>query len=79
MQTVGIHFAWNFVETDLLNLTGDATNTHLMGAVTRLQGPLAPAGAGYGNAILLDLLAFVILSIGLGLWAVRTNKPQGAS
>lgn len=76
---LGIHFAWNFVENDLLNLTGDATNTHLIGAVTRLQGPLVPAGAAYGNAIALDLLAFVILSIGLGLWTVRTNKPQGAS
>jgi membrane protease YdiL (CAAX protease family) len=68
---IGIHFAWNLVEGDLLNLTGDATNTNLIGAVTRLQGPLSPTGTAYGNAIVLDLLAFVILSVGVWLWLAR--------
>lgn len=68
---VGIHFAWNFVENDLLNLTGDATNGNLIGAVTRLQGPLLPTGAGYANAIVLDWAAFVILSSVAWLWMVR--------
>ena len=70
---VGIHFAWNFVENDLLNLTGDATNANLIGAVTRLQGPLLPTGAGYGNAIVLDWSAFVILSI--GVWLCMARRP----
>jgi len=68
---VGIHFAWNFVENDLLNLTGDATNGNLIGAVTRLQGPLLPTSAGYANAIVLDWAAFVILSSVVWLWMVR--------
>ena len=68
---VGIHFAWNFVENDLLNLTGDATNSNLIGAVTRLQGPLLPTSAGYTNAIVLDWAAFVILSIVIWLWMVK--------
>ena len=68
---VGIHFAWNFVENDLLNLTGDATNTNLIGAVTRLQGLLLPTSAGYTNAIVLDWAAFVILSVVVWLWMVR--------
>ncbi len=68
---VAIHFAWNFVENDLLNLTGDATNGNLIGAMTRLQGPLLPTGAGYENAIVLDWAAFVILSSVVWLWMVR--------
>jgi len=73
---IGIHFAWNLVENDLLNLTGDATNTNLIGAVTRLQGPLSPTGAAYGNAIVLDLLAFVILSVGVWLWLARRRPVE---
>ncbi|HUV88043.1 MAG TPA: CPBP family intramembrane glutamic endopeptidase [Anaerolineae bacterium] len=73
---VGIHFAWNFVESDLLNLTGDATNSNLIGVVTRLQGPLSPTGAAYGNAIVLDLLAFVILSVGVWLWLARRRPVE---
>jgi membrane protease YdiL (CAAX protease family) len=38
---IGIHFAWDFVENDLLNLSGDMTNPHVVGAVTRLVGPSA--------------------------------------
>jgi membrane protease YdiL (CAAX protease family) len=73
---VGIHFAWNLVETDLLNLTGDATNSNLIGAVTRLQGPLSPTGAAYGSAIVLDLLAFVLLSVGVWLWLARRRPVE---
>jgi membrane protease YdiL (CAAX protease family) len=68
---VGIHFAWNFAENDLLNLTGDATNSNLIGAVTRLQGPLVPPSAGYTNAIVLDWAALLILCIAVWLWMVR--------
>lgn len=73
---VGIHFAWNFVEQDLLNLTGDAANANLIGAVTRLQGPLLPTSAGYTNAIVLDWAALLILSIVIWLWMARQPAPS---
>jgi membrane protease YdiL (CAAX protease family) len=34
-----LHFTWNFLETDVLNLTGDIHNVNLVGAITRLQPP----------------------------------------
>jgi hypothetical protein len=60
----------------LINLTGDATNANLIGAVTRLKGPLLPTGAGYGNAIVLDWSAFVILSIGVWLCMARRRPVE---
>jgi len=73
---VGIHFAWNLVEQDLLNLTGDAANTNLIGAVTRLEGPVLPTSAGYANAIVLDWAALLILSIVIWLWMARQPAPS---
>lgn len=71
---IGIHFAWNFVETDLLNLAGDRAAENLVGALTRLQGPLAAGGAGLGNVVL-DAAAFALLC--LGLWL--TLRSGGSS
>ena len=34
---VALHFTWNFIENDLLNLSADFTNPNLVGAMTRLQ------------------------------------------
>jgi len=67
---MGIHFAWNFVENDVFNLTGDMTNPNLVGALTRLQGPFALAG-NYGNVLVLDTLAFIILCAAAWLWLRR--------
>lgn len=66
---VGIHFAWDFVENDLLNLSGDMANPHVIGLVTRLQGPFPLAGLE--NALLLDVLALALLCLGLWLWLSR--------
>jgi membrane protease YdiL (CAAX protease family) len=71
---VGMHFAWNFVECDLLNLIGDSTNQNLVGAMTQLQGPISPAGAGYGSTIVLDMMAFIVLCVGLWLWMSKRQR-----
>jgi len=80
---MGLHFAWNFVENDVLNLTGDMTNPNLVGALTWLQGPLALTGSTYGKALVLDTLAFVLLCAGLWLWFRRPSparqQPNGTA
>ena len=65
---VSLHFTWNFVETDLLNLTGDSTNVHLVGALTRLQSPLTMTEISLGNAVVIEMLAFVLIALGIWLW-----------
>ena len=65
---VSLHFTWNFVETDLLNLTGDSTNVHLVGALTRLQSPLTMTEISLGNAVVIEMLAFVLIALGVWLW-----------
>jgi membrane protease YdiL (CAAX protease family) len=67
---IGIHLAWNLVENDVLNLPADLGNPNLIGALTRLQGPFALAG-NYGNALVLDTLAFIILCAAVWLWFRR--------
>jgi membrane protease YdiL (CAAX protease family) len=71
---VGIHFAWDFVESDLLNLSGDLTNPHVIGAVTKLEGPSSLTGLG--NAILIDTLALVIISVGIWIWLRFREQRQ---
>jgi len=68
---VGIHFAWNFVENDLLNLTGDATNANLIARWHGFKGHSYRRAQATKNAIVLDWAAFVILSILVWLWMVR--------
>ncbi len=63
-----LHFAWNFIENDLLNLTGDATNPNLVGAVTRLQDPLGAAGIAAVRVVLIETLAFGIVALGVWAW-----------
>lgn len=60
---VAIHFAWDFLENDVINLSGDAFNPHLIGAVTSLKGPLAVPGIE--NAILLDLFSLILIFAGV--------------
>jgi uncharacterized protein len=68
---VGIHFAWNFVENDLLNVPADMTNPYLIGAITQLRGALFPTDAGFGNSLALDWLAFALLALGVWWWLKR--------
>jgi hypothetical protein len=65
---VAAHFAWDFVEGDLLNLSADVTNSRLIGAVTQIQGPFRGAGMEYGNAIVLNMFALAIILLGVMLW-----------
>jgi membrane protease YdiL (CAAX protease family) len=69
---IGIHFAWDFVENDLLNLSGDMANPHVVGAMARLAGPSSLPGIG--NAVLVDTLAFAILCAGIWLWICTRQR-----
>jgi membrane protease YdiL (CAAX protease family) len=71
---ISLHFAWNFVENDLLNLTADSTNPNLIGALTRLQSPLSMTKLGLGNVVVVEMLAFGVIALGAWLWLRhRTN------
>jgi membrane protease YdiL (CAAX protease family) len=69
-----LHFAWNFVENDLFNLTGDSSNVDLVGAVTRLQDLLALTTGGFKNFIFVEMLAFGFIALGVWLWLANRNK-----
>jgi membrane protease YdiL (CAAX protease family) len=71
---VALHFTWNFIETDLLNLSADPTNPNLIGAVTRLQNPLTMTEVTWGNVIVLESLAFALIAFGIWL---RLRNRQG--
>ncbi len=73
---IGIHFAWDFVENDLLNLSGDMTNPHVIGMATRLVG-LSNLD-GLGNALLLDGLVLVLLAGFAWLWLTWLRQPTPA-
>jgi len=64
---VALHFSWNFVETDLLNLVADSTNPNLIGALTCLQIPLTLFEVSLGNVIVVETLAFDLIAAGLWL------------
>ena len=65
---VGIHFAWNLVQGDLLNLTGGTTGSTLFGLVTRQTGPAWFVGTAYGIEVGLAGLLGLFLVV-LGVWA----------
>ena len=65
---VSLHFTWNFVENDLLNLSADSGNPNLVGAATRLQYPLNGAQLGLGGVMMLELLAAVVIAVIVWLW-----------
>ena len=65
---VALHFTWNFIENDLLNLSADSTNPNLVGAVTRLQNPLTMTEISWANVVVLKSLAFAMIVFGVWLW-----------
>ncbi len=71
---VMLHFTWNFVETDLFNLSADPTNPNLIGASTRLQGPLSLSTFGWGNVVVLEIMAFMVIALGIWLWLGRQKR-----
>ncbi len=69
---VALPFTWNFLETDIFNLTGDLHNVNLVGAITRLQTPLTMDAISPGNIVILEFGAFAIIA-GL-LWLLGRNS-----
>jgi membrane protease YdiL (CAAX protease family) len=65
---VSLHFTWNFIENDLLNLTADPTNQNLVGALTRLQSPLTMSEVSLGNVVVMEIFAFALITLGAWLW-----------
>lgn len=63
-----LHLAWNFIENDVLNLTGDLSNVNLVGAITRIQAPLTMTEVTFGNMVFVETLAFAIISLGVWFW-----------
>lgn len=69
-----LHFTWNFLETDVFNLTGDIHNVNLVGAITRLQPPLTMSSISPGNIVILEFGALAIIA---GFLWFLSQKTQG--
>jgi membrane protease YdiL (CAAX protease family) len=75
---IGIHFAWNLVQGELLNLPGNTNSPHVFGARTQLQGPTWLVGTEYGIEV--GLLSVVVLGIvfaGVWLWTKAPRDLDG--
>lgn len=69
---IGIHFTWNLVQGELLNLPGNTSNPNIWGAQTRLTGPAWLVGTEYGVEVgLLGCVPLVIVFIGVWLWTLH--------
>ena len=75
---IGIHFAWDFLENDVFNLSGDMANPHVIGFAASLVGP-SLALNWLGNALLVDALALALLSAGLWLWFAARSRVSPAA
>jgi hypothetical protein len=75
---VGIHFAWNLVQGDLLNLTGSPARGTVFGAVTEQAGPAWFVGTRYGIEVgVAGVLALLAVSAGAYLWTCGRESPSG--
>lgn len=73
---MGIHFAWNLLQDDLLNLPGGRGGESLFGLLTRQQGPGWIVGTSYGIEVgLAGAVAAVVAAAGVWIWTARRNKP----
>ncbi len=63
---IALHFAWNFVENDLLNLSADSFNPNLVGALTTTRLEAA-------SGVLLEALAFAVIALGIAIWKRNTG------
>jgi hypothetical protein len=66
--SVSLHFAWNFIENDVLNITAVSSNPNLIGALTQLQSPLTATGFGFGNVMVLETAMFALIAVGVWLY-----------
>jgi membrane protease YdiL (CAAX protease family) len=62
-----LHFGWNFLESDVLNLTADLSNPNLIGALT--IGHLDPIGL-----VMMEVLAFACIAQSTRFWLGRLSK-----
>jgi membrane protease YdiL (CAAX protease family) len=74
---IGIHFAWNLLQDDLLNLPGDKVGDSLFGLVTHQQGPEWIVGTSYGIEVgLVGGLALMLITFGVWFWTCRRNRQS---
>jgi membrane protease YdiL (CAAX protease family) len=66
-----LHFPWNYVENDVLNLTAESSNPNLVGAVTA-------ANVGLAYIVLLEALAFAVIAVAVGLWLWTAARARDA-
>jgi membrane protease YdiL (CAAX protease family) len=72
---IGIHFTWNLVQGELLNLPANTSNPNIFGAQTQLQGPAWLVGTEYGVEVgVLSLVVLGIVFAGVWLWT-RHRQP----
>jgi membrane protease YdiL (CAAX protease family) len=71
---ISLHFSWNFIENDVLNLTADSSNPNLIGAITRLHPPLTMNGLTPGNVIFVEGLAFAAITFGVWFWLKKAGR-----
>lgn len=73
---IGIHFAWNFMQDDILNLPG-RSGEKILGAIGQQSGPSWIVGTSYGIEVgLLGIVGMVLLCFGIWAWLkVRGAKP----
>jgi hypothetical protein len=70
---IGIHFAWNLFQGDILNLTGDPSGTTLFGLITEQHGPAWFVGTSYGIEVgVAGLLGLLVIVVGIWLWTSNT-------
>lgn len=71
-----LHFAWNFIENDVLNITAVSNNPNLIGVVTRLGGPLTATGPSFSNVIVLEISMFAVICLGIWVWMHYYQKRR---
>lgn len=74
---IGIHFAWDFVELDVLNLIGYPDLENLVGAITYKEGPCWLVGTYFDILTgLLGVIPLSILVIGIWYWTCHFHPTE---
>lgn len=72
---IGIHFAWNLLQDNLLNLPGERAGDALFGLATRQQGPGWIVGTSYGIEVgFAGVLGVIAALAGIWVWTDRRNQ-----